>query len=61
VLGYRRLEIFRKVSEQVYLSNVEVRKQLTVPFLRYLIAKLGKMHWLLWEFGKIPDNQLNID
>jgi len=26
----------------VYLSNGEVRKQLTVLFLRYLIAKLGE-------------------
>jgi len=39
----------------VYLSNGEVRKQLTVPFLRYLIAKLGENAFALmgvWKNGR---------
>ena len=42
------LKFSEKIQNNVYPSNAEVRKQLNILFLRYLIAKLGEnAYWLL--------------
>jgi len=49
------LKFSEKVQNKVYPSNGKVRKQLTVAFLRYLIAKLEENALTLigvWKNGQ---------